>query len=360
MNKLNVVEHRILCKDDQYNSFPSIVKRRDGTYILTFRRAPDRQKTFGHVSHIDPASFAAKLESPDGNSWDSAPSVLYDDFFCGVQDPRLNVLRDGKLLCTFFKWKVTEKGDPVPEGSFTHNVYGKWTGTLVGSFSIRSTDGGSTWDEPVQLPGTNAAIQGDCAELEDGSVIALTYGQVNGVSNVYVLKSRDCGLTWVQQSVIPGCDGYHFHEPNLRLAPSGKLVAFIRTAKVSKDSNSGSPNSPLYTSESLDGGVTWSRPVPRAFYSPSPFHVLDLGDDGVFVSYGYRYEPYGIRAFLLNAECDNWEEAEELIVREDGGGVDLGYTSAARLHDGTILLTYYYFDKPGGSRYIAGTVCSLQ
>lgn len=151
MPVLKVLEHQIICKDEWYNTFPSILKKTDGGLLLTFRRAPDWRKRFGLVTHIDPASYAAKMTSLDGKSWGTPPSVLFNDFFHGVQDSYLHQLSDGTLLCTFFLWKVAENGPALPK-AYTHDVMNKWKGMLVGAFSIRSSDGGDTWDEPAPFP----------------------------------------------------------------------------------------------------------------------------------------------------------------------------------------------------------------
>lgn len=64
---------------------------------------------------------------------------------------------------------------------------------------------------------------------------------------------------------------------------------------------------------------------------------------------------------MLDAECGNWEEAKEWVIRDNGGGWDLGYTSAVRLQDGKVLVVYYYVDeKKLGTRYIAGTILEIQ
>lgn len=96
-----------------------------------------------------------------------------------------------------------------------------------------------------------------------------------------------CGLTWVEHAKIERAAGYYFSEPNLYRTPSGKLMLFIRTAKYPAAANPELPETPLFTAESLDGGRTWSEPALRPYNSPNPYHLLDLGDDGVLMTYGY-------------------------------------------------------------------------
>lgn len=164
--------------------------------------------------------------------------------------------------------------------------------------------------------------------------------------------------SWEEFSVLATSSDTEFQEPNLYRTPSGKLVAFIRTLHHSKNSSS-EHRHPLYTCESYDNGETWVNLTKRPIYSPSPFHALQLNSGEVMLTYGYRMQPFGIRAMLLNSECTNWDEVEEVCLREDGLGGDIGYTHAVQLDNGQILITYYYYDEEHPLRYIAGTLCEL-
>jgi hypothetical protein len=59
----------------------------------------------------------------------------------------------------------------------------------------------------------------------------------------------------------------------------------------------------------------------------------------------------------LDSECSNFEDSEDIILRDDGCGSDIGYTNSVLLNNGEVLITYYYYDKEDGLRYIAGTIC---
>lgn len=358
MTSIRVLNHAVLYKDDQYNSFPSVVRRSDGSFLLGFRQAPDRSGSHGSITHVDPSSKAVWVASADGDRWGERASVLYDDFFYGVQDPCLNVLKDGSLLATCFMWKVYEK-DEAPERTtgIWHTVFDRYAARNVGSFSLRSADGGATWDRPIPIPVADMAIRGNCAELADGSVLAPLYGKAGDSFDVIVARTEDRGVTWSPIATVPAAEGYLFHEPNLYVTPSGKLVLFIRSLK--KQLPKGEKGSPLFTAESLDGGRTWSDPVRHDIYSPSPFHVLPLRDGRVFMSYGYRYQPFGVRVAVFDPECSNIDTAEETVVREDGLGGDIGYTSAVQLDDGRVLISYYYYGSDA-KRYIAGSYVSVE
>jgi sialidase-1 len=63
------------------------------------------------------------------------------------------------------------------------------------------------------------------------------------------------------------------------------------------------------------------------------------------------YTTIGIRAVIIDAECSNPDNSNEIILRDDGGGYDIGYTSAVQLDDGKILIVYYYTETESGPWY---------
>ena len=42
---------------------------------------------------------------------------------------------------------------------------------------------------------------------------------------------------------------------------------------------------------------------------------MRLPDNRVLLTYGYRHEPCGVRARILNAECTDFATAPEIIIR---------------------------------------------
>lgn len=360
LSRLKKIKDMIIYQDEHYNSFPNAAVGDDGEILVAFRQAPDREKLFGHYTHLDPASRAVYVTSKDnGETWDNKPTILYDDYYLGVQDPCINKLNDGTLFCTFFTWKVMLKADTTIERPTDRIILDKWAGKLGGVFTLRSADGGRTWDEPLPVMDDVYAVRGNIVELDDGSILLPLYVHPDDKNMAFVARTRDRGRTWEQLSVLATAPDISFQEPNLFRTQSGKLVAFIRSVKhdpdVSKDEKH-----PLFTCESYDQGQTWVNLTEHAVYSPSPFHAFELDNGDVLVTYGYRHAPYGIRAILLNSECTDWGDAQEIVLREDGLGTDIGYTNAVQLDNGQILVTYYYYDEQRSLRYIAGTLCTIE
>ena len=89
-----------------------------------------------------------------------------------------------------------------------------------------------------------------------------------------------------------------------------------------------------------------------------PLNALRLPDNRVLLTYGYRHQPFGIRARILNAECTDFKTAPEIVLRTDGGNGDIGYTWPVLL-DRNRVLVVYYFNKDNGIRHIAGTILEI-
>jgi hypothetical protein len=79
----------------------------------------------------------------------------------------------------------------------------------------------------------------------------------------------------------------------------------------------------------------------------------------VLLVYGYRHKPMGIRARVLDPECTNVATASEVVLRDDGGSVDLGYPWATMVGKDRALVVYY-FNQADGMRTIDGTFVQVE
>ena len=104
----------------------------------------------------------------------------------------------------------------------------------------------------------------------------------------------------------------------------------------------------LYASD--DDGATWTfltRPVPDTGSGGNPPTLTKLQDGRLCLTYGYRAQPFGIRARLSSDEGMTWDQ--EIILRDDGGSHDLGYPRTVQRPDGTIV-TVVLLQRPTGRR----------
>lgn len=111
----------------------------------------------------------------------------------------------------------------------------------------------------------------------------------------------------------------------------------------------------FWWNESLDGGMTWSRPAPTDILSGACPRLLRLHDDRVLLTYGRRFEPYGIYGALSEDGGRTWGEA--LLLRKALNS-DQGYTSSLELEPGRIFAASYAQNRRGVTG-ITGTFWSL-
>jgi sialidase-1 len=346
-----------------YSSFPSIVKNDEGEFITAFRRAPDR-RIFGEKgnSHTDPNSYLVMVRSKDGETWTTEPELIYAHPFGGSQDPCLLKLRDGTLLCTSYGWSYVDQ-EGTDNLKTPHFKIGGGV-VFLGGYLVRSTDGGQTWQGPIYPPHVDEEInfnalgeplpaynRGALCEGKDGRiywVVAVNDSVPTRKTSNHLLISDDKGLTWSYSGLVATNDKASFNEASILETPQGDLVAFLRTANMDDQA---------CIARSTDGGKTFQW-EPMGFKG-HPCHALRLPDDRVLLTYGYRHQPYGIRARVLNAECTDFATSTEMILRDDGDNRDLGYSWSVLLDDHRILVIYY-FNEENGTRYIAGTILEMR
>jgi hypothetical protein len=228
------------------------------------------------------------------------------------------------------------------------------------SWFYTSVDRCRTWQGPHWLPRFGqAGVEARTAPIISGRgtcSLFLTASREEGGEGkgVFCARTVDGGRTWALRSwVTQPRNGYAIMPSTVRLA-DGTLLTAIRCHGAGAFDNNGHWID-LYRSE--DDALTWrhvARPVPDTGRGGNPPALLLLEDGRLCLTYGYRAAPYGIRARLSSDGGATWEP--EIILREDGGSHDLGYTRTIQRPDGTLVTVYYYSDEPGGAAYIAATL----
>jgi hypothetical protein len=214
-----------------------------------------------------------------------------------------------------------------------------------------SEDRGATWQGPFRLPDFGqkgiAARTDYLVNGKHDATVFLTAAKSNGrEGRVIATRTRDGGKSWQLVSFVtsePEGDDFAIMPSSVRL-PDGTIVTAVRRRRFIE----------LYRSG--DGGRTWqfvNQPAPSTG-GGNPPHMIRLRDGRLALTYGYRSSPFGIRARLSRDDGRTW--SEEIILRADGGGGDLGYPRTVERPDGKLVTVYYFNDDAQRERYIAGTI----
>ncbi len=216
-----------------------------------------------------------------------------------------------------------------------------------------SLDRGHNWKGPFRLPQLNnlgIAARTDYIALGPSScMLFLTAGKSNGKEGrPLCARTDDGGRTWNFVSWIgPEPSGYSIMPSSIRIN-SNEFLTALRCRDGDK--------SWIESFRTNDVGKSWqldSIPVPSTGEG-NPASMIRLADGRVCLTYGYRAEPFGVRARLSNDNGRTW--GPELTLRGQGGGRDVGYPRSIQRPDGKVVTIYYFHDRPQSERYIAATI----
>jgi Neuraminidase (sialidase) len=274
-----------------------------------------------------------------GRTW-SWPQVLMDTPI-DDRDAGVLVTPKGSILVTTFtssayekslentsdwpaerleRWQALQRGTTEAERK-----------SLLGTWMLRSTDGGLTWSAPYRVPVNSP--HGPIA-LSDGRLFYAGKQLWSEGKECGVCESTDDGLSWRWLARLPvravdAADAYHeLHA--VETADKRILVQIRNHNKVNERET--------LQCESSDGGKTWSEPRAIGVWG-LPSHLLRLGDGRLLMTYGYRREPFGNQARLSEDHGRTW--SQPFTISGDGTSGDLGYPSTVELVAGQFATLWY-------------------
>jgi hypothetical protein len=240
---------------------------------------------------------------------------------------------------------------------FTHPGFAltaRMTDTATGpSRFYYSYDKGKTWNGPYNVPTFGQkGIAARTDYLVNGKhdlTMFLTAAKSNGKqARPIVVRTQDGGKSWKMLGYIgpePEGEEKALMPSSVRLGPKTIVSAIRYTAYIG-----------LWRSE--DDGVSWrmvSKPAPdTGAHNGNPPSLVHLRDGRLAITYGYRSEPYQIRARVSRDEGKTW--GEDILLRDHAGAWDLGYTRSVQRVDGKIVTVYYISDDAEKERYIGATI----
>lgn len=224
------------------------------------------------------------------------------------------------------------------------------------SLLFYSTDRGKNWHGAYTFPTFGrlgvAARTDYIVEGKHQALLILTASKSNGKEGrLFCARTTDGGISWKQVSEIGDePEGYRIMPSTVKL-PNGDLVMAARTHGP-KETNW----IDLYRSK--DHGASWTmeaKPVESTgAHGGNPPELIRLKDGRLCLTYGYRSEPFSIRARLSKDDGRTW--GEEIVLRPDGAWWDLGYVRSVQRPDGKVVTVYYFNDQPSSERFIEATI----
>lgn len=228
--------------------------------------------------------------SDSGITWDVGPAIAR---------PHLLPLRDRSYF--FFKGRGLATGEPGLFSLETARVQALDEDATDERISWSAATARVDWWAPLTADNETEVdylnVGGPFLELEDGTLLAASYGNFKGDTvpmegfpatsgqkwfkyRTYLLDSSDGGANWEYLSTIAydGVTGQEsFCEPAMVDLGGGELLAVMRTGRFA----------PMYQARSLDGGKTWQKP--ESMHVPGLAPQMVLLDNGALVcSFGWR------------------------------------------------------------------------
>lgn len=335
-----------------YSAFPHVVRLDGDELLMAFRQAP-RQK---QVRHTHPRSVITVIRSYDlGETWDieNAGQLAAG----GGQEFAPIYLGDGVVGGLLAVHEVV----PVKESKRTgipHIHKHEYPFRNVGGLWCWSDNSGLTW--PLQKHVLFAPRLQTCStaiKLGSGTLLAPCYGsheqEITGVSSNVVYRSDDNGRTWSAPTVMAeGTKATRdFYEPCVLELGDGHLLGMHRVGRC-QDGRNGL----FWQNESSDGGKTWTKPVETNISSGACPRLLKLSDGRILLTYGRRYEPFGLYARLSTDGGKHWSDTSWLLRAAPSS--NQGYSSSVEIKPGHIFTACYAQNKDGVTG-ITGTFWNL-
>ena len=335
-----------------YTAFPHVVRLDGDELLMAFRQAPVQER----IRHTHPRSVITIIRSYDlGETWDIENAGQFAAG--GGQEFAPIDLGNGVVGGLLAMHEVV----PVRErqrAAIPHTHKNEYPFRNVGGFWCWSENSGLTW--PLHQNILFAPKLQTCAtavQLATGTLLAPCYGSLaeglSGISSNVVYRSDDNGRTWSAPFMMAqgNTTTRDYYEPVILELEDGHLLGMHRIGRCTDGRNG-----LFWQNESFDGGKTWTDPFETNITSGACPRLLHLFDGRILLTYGRRYEPYGLYARLSSDGGKNWSETSWLL--RAAPNRDQGYSSSVEIAPGRIF-TACYAQNPAGVTGITGTFWGL-
>lgn len=338
--KLRVATDRVtICEaQGRHFAFPGIARLPNGDLAVVSREGEAHVCALGRI--------VLSRSTDNGRTWQKPVSIW--DSPSDDRDPSITTLPSGRIAVTLNTWNSWMTTPALRDKYAEHTARIKKDGlsTYTGRQIIFSDDNGHTWTKPIRIPpfSPHGPTLGP-----DGHLYYPAAQAAHGKRYIVVWRSEDEGRTWERHSEVGHSMAYRnglgkevYWEPNLHISPKGPWIATIRAE----------PHGYIVQSRSTDAGRHWA--VPRQLKLRGfPQHILRLSDGRLVMTYGYRYQPFGVRGCISRDGGKTWDRASEFVLNHGAVNGDLGYPVSIELGDSRVLTAYYYV-QPDGDCFIEG------
>ncbi len=308
----------VAARPNQMYGWPGITRAANGDILVA---ASERQ------FHVCPYGREVIMRSTDnGHTW-SLPQEVYNSEI-DDRDANLTTLADGTIVLSWFSSTAYEKHNNELWPERIARVTDKMREELVGTWFIKSTDHGQTWElKPHRIP-VGAHISPTV--LSDGSWISIgpDWTPAAFPRPLLVYKSSDRGETWTKVSEITK-EGEELNENHVLDLGGSKLTVLLRKC-----------GDCLRQAFSDDYGQTWTTPVVTDMKG-FPAQMIRLQNGDILCVYGHRWAPFGIRGVLSHDNAQTWDTANTFTIYEWADTPDIGYPSSIEVAPGEILTVFY-------------------
>ena len=320
-----------------YFGWPSVIRLDNGKIVVG--------ASGYRLEHICPFGKGVIAFSDNNGETFTSPAPIIDTCL-DDRDVGLCKFGDGGVIVTSFnntrKMQRSHNEDNNPLMKAYINAYldlisDEDENAVIGSTFRVSLDGGVTFGEIYRCPVTSPHGP---VQISDGRILWMGY-----VFNTEDRADDFCEhLELYEINVENGECNYIARVPDIyengnRITPSepymielddGTLLCHIRSEE----------NFSTYQTVSTDKGITWS--VPRKLLSDfggAPCHIIKHTSGLLCSLYGYRQEPFEIRAMFSSDNGENWDTDHTVYV--NGISDDIGYPCTVELDDSTLLTVFY-------------------
>ncbi|WP_235114424.1 sialidase family protein [Cyclobacterium qasimii] len=235
------------------------------------------------------------ISNDNGKTWQSYPVFEDPENFLISNERAILKTSNGVIILAFMNlqeranWNWQEEISDSP-------------GARLPTYTVRSLDGGKTWQDVQKLHNEWTGAVRDMIETENGNIVftSMMMRHHPGHHTVLTYKSGNEGKTWERSNIIDlGGIGHHsgVTEATLEALEFGKLWLLMRT-------NWGT----FWEAFSMDDGKTWDNIRPTDIAASSAPGLLKRLESGRLILVWNRRFPEGTDQYPLRGGDRQWSE----------------------------------------------------